>query len=192
MRKIVFDAWADELAAGMARHFPLFSIYRKKPTVEEQRRAFFGRKTKIYAWTPEDGICLFIAFRPIDEGFDAFVGWSKNGRFPYGDEDIFRSDGEARYDLSVDYFISMPLIIANRQGMTFWKFWDFPVDEGAELNAEFAAQFAAAYANHFTQKLNEEDARLLVRPAITQAIELIEMEVTPYFTKIIEMYRSLP
>src|SRR3990167_2589038 len=182
MRKIVFEAWVDELAAEMAKHFPLFSVYRKKPNAEEQHRAFFGRKTKIYEWSPEKGIYLFIAFRPIDEGFDAFVGWSKSGRFPYGGEDIFRSEGEARYDLSANHFISMPLFIANRHGTTFWKFWNFPVDESDDLNAEFAAQFAAAYAIHFTQKLNDEDARLLVRPAITQAIELIETEVTPYFT----------
>ena len=128
-----------------------------------------------YAWQARPGLTCFVVFRPIEsEAFDAYVGWSLDGRCPYAlpqlPEAVSTYVGERAMQPSMHF--------VPRHGTAHWNFWE-PAEEVADNPAEYARSFAA----HFMTELSYEDARALVSPAVEQGVDEIVRFGLPYLVK---------
>ena len=167
MRKIVLAAWQVALQTEMSRRLPMFSVYKKKSPGK------WPRLLKYHHLLP-NGVQRLIAFRPLDEEFDAYVGWAKNDRNPF--ENFVQLASEGQMDTFCGDAIMLPTAtIARRSGATYWSFWNPP----GELTNN-PTLFAVEFAKYYTKVLSEEEARDLVQPSVSAAVTEIVDFCIPY------------
>jgi hypothetical protein len=167
MRKIVLSAWQEVVRAEMARRLPAFIPWMKISPGE------WPRLLKYQSIQP-GGMHWWIAFRPLDEQFDVYVGWSRNRQLSFSG--LVQVAEEAPIETIAEDGVVLPTaMFAGRNGPTYWSFWD-PPDEVVGDPARFAAEFA----NYYTKVLTDDEARDLVVGPVTAAIDEIVDYCIPY------------
>jgi len=173
MRPAVLKAWTDLVRESVLRRFPMFSEVKKRQPTEE-------RGLLKFEWRPRSDLICGIALRPLDEAFDAWIGWSRTGEFPYAAaQRPVTQKPHTEFDQRT---LMVPsIVLAGRPGSASWHFWN-PSDE--LVNDPGA--FGAAFAEYYTRQLTPEEARELVKPAIEEAMQEIELFGLPYLRSRVE------
>lgn len=175
MRKIVRDAWKEEVSVAMSAHLPIFHLESKRSPGEWPHVMKF-----VHARSPR--LLWAIAFRPLDEQFDAYVGWGTNGKSPFeGLEQIATDD--LLWQFERDALMLPTATVAHRSGATYWSFWN-----PSDTLTNDPTRFAAAFAQFCTKRLTSEEARGLVRGPILEAISEIETFCLPYLDRVSEHF----
>jgi len=175
MRKIVRDAWKEEVSVAMRARLPIFHMESKKSPGDWPHVMKL-----VHARSP--GLLWAIAFRPLDEQFDAYVGWGINGRSPFEGLEQIATDDQL-WQFERDALMLPTATVARRSGTTYWSFWN-PSDAVTDDPMRFAAEFA----QFCTKDLTFEEARELVRGPILEAISEIETFCLPYLERIAEHF----
>ena len=167
VRPTVLQAWNDAISQAVAEKLPQFALYPKRERGEDRGMLRF-------VWRPTPDLSCFVVFRPISsEAFDAYVGWSTDGRCPFAlpqdPDSVSTFHGVRAMRPSMDF--------VPRHGEAHWSFWDSS-DELLDDPAEFARQYAA----HFARDLSYQEARALVSPAIDAGIEEVVRFGVPYLS----------
>lgn len=173
MRKVLFNAWVSEIDAAMADRLPRFQRLSKKAPGE-------WPNIRKFIWQHPSGLFWAIAFRPLDEQFDAYVGWGRNSQLPF--KNIVQAGGAdllTHHDL--DGLMLPTATIAGRHGATYWSFWE-PGPDVAD-NPEL---FAMAFAEQYERDLSKTEAAYIVRGPIDEAMREIEEYCIPYLTGVTE------
>lgn len=148
----------------------MFSLVQKKSPGD------WPRMLKYQCARPS-GVQWAIAFRPLDEQFDAYVGWSRGKQSPFSA--LILVPNEDVMDTFVGDAIMLPTAtIARRAGETFWAFWN-PSDDVVNDPARFATEFA----NYYAKPLTETEARDLVHGPVMVAMAEIVTSCIPYLEK---------
>jgi hypothetical protein len=165
MRSVVLEAWKLAIAEAMARLLPEFSLYPRREAGEP-------RNLLRFLWSPRPALHCFVVFRPIEsEAFDAWIGWSIDGRCPFvrpQGPDAFRNfESPAAMCSTID--------LVPRSGTAHWSFWDAPQSLLADPTA-----FGAAYAAHFGRPLSLADAQVEVLGAVEAGLSEVVRYGVPY------------
>lgn len=166
MRKEVLNAWQQSVYAGVARSFPNFGPLRGRVRPEPPGLVKFH-------WRPRDGLNCFIAFRPIEsEAFDVYAGWSTKDKSAVT---VISSTPANSSSFSALEYFNVSSAYSGRQGLVHWNFWS-----PSDVVASDPALFANEYARHFLRVLSPEEARELVEPSVSSALEEIGTYCIPY------------
>lgn len=151
---------------------PDFYLVRKKEFNEEPGLLKFS-------WEPRKNLNCGIVFRPLDESFDVWVGWSTDGRYPYVYADPL-IEKNALYEFDRSGIMVPSIKIAGRSGSAWWNLYSL----------DHLANDPVAYANEFTKyycrTLTYSEALDIVSPAVNLAFAEILDSCIPYFHKRIE------
>jgi hypothetical protein len=156
----------------MAEELPQFSLVTKRERGEEKNLLKF-------VWLPRPSLTCGVAFRPIDDGFDAWVGWSTSGRFPYM---AAQADPTPAPDSPFDFArtaIMVPSInLSGRSGLAAWMLWEPAAEE-----IDDPAAFAKAYVEHATKEFSPKEAMDLVMPRVKSAVKEVRDYGLPYLQR---------
>jgi hypothetical protein len=178
MTKTILDAWRQTIIDEMAKELPQFSLLKGRERGEE-------RNLLKFAWVPESSsLTCGIAFRPIDDGFDAWVGWSANGRFPYMAAQADPESGDL-LDVTCPAIMVPSIVLSGRHGSAAWMLWE-PAD--AEIDDPIA--FAKAYSAYAMKVFSAQEAIDLVLPLVQSAMAEVRDCGLPYLRKRIAMDRA--
>ena len=168
MRPIVRQAWTDAIVEAMEDRLPQFVAYAKRERGED-------RGLLKYVHSPVHGLWLFVAFRPIEsEAFDAWLGWSTEGRCPYA----LPQEPGAYLDLSSPTAMCLSMSLVPRVGLAHWNFW-----EPEERIIGDPLAFLEAYAAHVLSDLTYTEARKFVASAVDAAFSEILCFGVPYLDR---------
>lgn len=168
MRGAIEHAWGLKVREAVARAFPEF--------VEAIGRVRGEEKGLIkFEWRPRPTFIGALAFRPLAEGFDAWVGWSTNGKFPYAQAKNPKIGAHDPADFEHSAAMFLTIVLAKRSGLAFWKFWR-PDDALIDNPTEYARQFA-----QYCLRTDEPaEARRVVELPVEQAVAEIKQFGIPY------------
>ena len=116
-----------------------------------------------------------MVFRPLKEGFDAWIGWSANGKYPYPLAQKPGVGASDPRDFSAPMAMFLTIVLANRQGAAFWSFWQ-PKDSWIDDPAEYGKRFT----QYYLRTSEAEGAREAVEEPIRQSILEIREFGIPY------------
>lgn len=151
--------------------------------VEKKQRGELPKLLK-FVFERSPGLLWAIAFRPMDEQFDAYVGWAVNGKSPF--LALVQIASESILDEFDREALMLPTItIARRDGASFWSFWN-PSADAVDNPVRFAEEFARYYTRSFT----ESEAEELVREKIAEAMTEVELHCIPYLEEIARRFES--
>lgn len=172
MDKSLLEALRQAVINEIARDLPQFSLVPSRERGEEKNLIKF-------AWTPRQSLMCGIAFRPIDDGFDAWVGWSTNGKFPYmaSQADLTSAQGGI-FDFTRTAIMVPSIVISERSGSAAWMFW-----EPTEEEVDDPAAFAKAYVEYATKKFSLQEAMELVMPLVKSAVTEVRDYGLPYLER---------
>jgi hypothetical protein len=165
MRSVVLKAWKEAIAHRVASDLPKFSPYSRRERGEDRGLLKFASEL-------QPGLWGFLVFRPIDsDAFDAYVGWSTDGRCPYARVQVTSEPN----DFTQPRAMFASITLAGRSGAAHWSFWS-PDDS---LTDDPAA-FARAYLEYASREFSEDEARELIAPAVEAGIREIVLYGLPY------------
>lgn len=168
MREILYEVWSDCVSLAINSEFPEFVRLKG-------RQAGRRRDPLKFEWKPRRQLICAIVFRPLAEGFDTWVGWSTNGRFPYPQAMNPAVGAVDPSDVSASAGLFLTAVLSNRQGFSHWNFWQ-PEDELIDRPAEYARRFSEYQA--FTSETT--GARAVVAEVLPQAVEELRNFGVPY------------
>lgn len=172
MRAIVRQAWSDALDEAMKVSASDFALVSKKWSGEP-------KGVKKYVWEPTKGLKCFVAFRPLDsEGFDEFIGWTTQDKYPSGS--TLSSPSKELFDFSRPSSVAWSLALVPRSGASYWNFW--APSEAAVRNPGL---FGEEHASHFGKALSYPDARQLVDPKVRMAVDEFVSSGVPYLKRLV-------
>ena len=162
MRPVVLEAWREAIAHRASELLPGFSPYHRRERGEDRG---------LLRLASEFGPSLtgFVVFRPIEEAFDAYVGWSTDGRCPYARTSTGASADRHRGEMLPS------MVLAGRSGTAHWNFWNPPTHL-----ADDPAAFAQAYCEYVLRKLSAREAMELVRPVVEVGVREVAAYGLPY------------
>ena len=168
MRAIVLEAWTKAVSRRVSEILPQFAPYVRRERGEDRGMLRFASELG-------HGLTGFVVFRPIEsEAFDAYVGWSTDGRCPYA-----RAPSSATPDDLTQARAMFPsIVLAGRSGTAHWNFWNAP-----KSMVDDAAEFARAYAEYATRELSEIEAEKLVAPAVEAGFREVLTHGIPYLAR---------
>ena len=168
MRPVVLTAWKEVIAHRVSEELPRFSPYSRRERGEDRGMLKFASELK-------QGLWGFVLFRPIDsEAFDAYVGWSTDGRCPYARLGV----NVETHDFSQPRAIFASITLAGRSGAAHWSFWN-----PADSLADDPTAFTKAYVEYASRKYGEAEARELVAPAVEAGIREVVLYGLPYLAR---------
>ncbi|MFM9268617.1 hypothetical protein [Tychonema sp. BBK16] len=170
MRPVVLQAWKDAVLEAVSLHLPEFSYIEKHDPGDEKHLMKF-------AWTAMPGLLCGIAFRPLDESFDAFVGWSTNGKYPYSAARRAKS-GSDLWDFNQSVLMVPWIVAAGKSGAAAWQLWCPTPDEASNPEA-----FGAAFAKYITSPLTSQEASELVSAPVDAAVKELKDSGGRYLEK---------
>lgn len=151
----------------MIRRLPTFSPWKKKSPGE------WPRLLKYQSIQP-GGVHWWIAFRPLDEQFDVYVGWTRHRQPSFSW--LVQVAAEALVDTVASDGVMLPTaMFAKRSGPTYWDLWNPPNEVVSD-----PARFATEFANYYTKVLDDKEAHCLVFGPVTAAMDEIVEYCIPY------------
>ena len=167
MRKILLDAWTAVVTEAMAHALPQFSLVKSRLQGEE-------RGLLKFEWVPKKPLKCGIAFRPLDDAFDVWVGWSINGKFPYATAHE-TPPPNGIWDFDHPAVVVPAISLSGRTGSAAWNLWE-PTDEQID-NLD---SFAQAFVEYSTRDLSSQEAQEIMMPLVAQAISEVRQYGLPY------------
>lgn len=155
----------------MSQRLPFFSLKKKRSRGDwPSTLTFTYQKFRNLVW--------IVAFRPLDEQFDVYVGWARDNHNPF--ENVVQIPDSKLLDNGKASALMLPTAAyANRGGATYWSFWNPPDDL-----VDDPAGFGVAFAHYYSAKLSEPEARALVRDSVKEAIQEIECSCIPFLQQL--------
>jgi hypothetical protein len=175
MRPVVLEAWKLAVTETAAQQLPGFHLYTRKEMGEP-------RNLIRYVWSPRPDLHCFIVFRPIEsEAFDAWIGWSTDGRCPFART----QDPESFKDLNASTAICPTAWIIPRHGKAHWSFWNSP-----DALLDDPTAFGMAYGAHYGKTLTPAEAQVEVGPAVAEGFREIVEHGIPYLQRRAVYYKN--
>lgn len=173
MRPVVLSAWKEAVIEAMRSHLPQFAYVEKHDPGDEKHLMKF-------AWEARNGLLCGIAFRPLDESFDALVGWSTNGKYPYSAARKTKSSNNL-WDFSQIALMVPWIFAAEKSGSAAWQLWSPTPDEVSDPGA-----FGVAFSKYISTPLSPQEACDLVAGPVNAAARELKDSCLQYLQKIIE------
>ena len=168
MRSVVLEAWEEAVLRRVVDFLPQFAPYARRERGEDRGMLRFASELG-------PGLTGFVVFRPIQsEAFDAYVGWSTDGRCPYARAPSGANPG----DLTQPRAMFPSIVLAGRSGAAHWNFWSPP-----DSLADDPPEFARAYAEYTARESTELEARELVCSAVEAGVREIVAYGLPYLAR---------
>jgi hypothetical protein len=178
MRREFWEHWKDSIILHMGKEAPELTLLEGTDPGDEKGVVRFALM--------RNGLILGIVFRPLRDAFDAFIGWSTTGKYPYAAARRSKFPSGV-LDLSAKVLMAPWITIAGRSGAASWQFWE----PREELIADPIA-FTDEYVAFLARAEDVKELSSIIDPVVERAVSETVGVARSYFAKVIDFKAELP
>lgn len=172
MRKEFWEHWKNSIIHQMGSEAPELALLEGTEPGDESGVVRFA--------SIRNGLILGIVFRPLRDAFDAFIGWSTTGKYPYAAARRSKPPSGV-LDLSAKVLMAPWITIAGRSGAASWQFWE----PREELIADPIA-FTDEYVAFLARAEDVKELSSIIDPVVERAVSETLGVARVYFAKVLE------